>query len=295
MIETVTTGTEYLRASNLDSNSKTYLDQTPSYNMVAKANGYYTFTYVKDTGVLSATFEAGEMTPTDYYLDGTFGSEDAWSGYCFNSKYKLEKDAESNIYKIENIKMAQDSEFIIQAFKEGSTERGEWGTESYNGLGSYNFTYLLNPGENFSAVSSTNKNIKVLKEAAYNVTFDPYTQIITISRYGTFTTYDVYIKGGMNNWAFNFLPKWKLAQNEIDPTIYEITLDFEKNWEVGLAYFNEGEKTGYGTWVGREKLGTSGDANDKFEVESGNLKCNTAGKYRVVYNQETDKIDFYAA
>lgn len=293
--ETVTTGTEYLRASNLDSNSKTYLDQTASYNMVAKANGYYTFTYVKDTGVLSATFEAGEMTPTDYYLDGTFGSEDAWKGYCFNSKYKLEKDAENNIYKIENIKMAQDSEFIIQAFKEGSTERGEWGTESYNGLGSYNFTYLLNPGENFSAVSSTNKNIKVLKEASYNVTFDPYTQQISISRYGTFTTYDVYIKGGMNNWAFNFLPEWKLTQNEIDPTIYEITLDFEENWEVGLVYYNVGETTGYGTWVGREKLGTSGNANDKFQTESGNLKCNTADKYRVVYNQETDNIDFYLA
>lgn len=293
--ETVTTGTEYLRASNLDSNSKTYLDQTASYNMVAKANGYYTFTYVKDTGVLSATFEAGEMTPTDYYLDGTFGSEEAWKGYCFNSKYKLEKDAESNIYKIENIKMAQDSEFIIQAFKEGSTERGEWGTESYNGLGSYNFTYLLNPGENFSAVSSTNKNIKVLKEASYNVTFDPYKQQISISEYETFTTYDVYIKGGMNNWAFNFLPEWKLTQNEINPTIYEITLDFEENWEVGLVYYNVGETTGYGTWVGREKLGTSGNANDKFQTESGNLKCNTADKYRVVYNQETDNIDFYLA
>ena len=293
--ETVTTGTEYLRASNLDSNSKTYLDQNASYNMIAKASGYYTFTYVKDTGVLSATFEAGEMTPTDYYLDGTFGSEVAWSGYCFNAKYKLEKDAENNIYKIENIKMAQDSEFIIQAFKEGSTERGEWGTESYNGLGSYNFTYLLNPGENFSAVSSSNKNIKVLKEASYNVTFDPYTQQISISEYEAFTTYDVYIKGGMNNWAFNFLPEWKLTQNETDPTIYEITLDFEENWEVGLVYYNEGETTGYGTWVGREKLGTSGNANDKFQTESGNLKCNTADKYRVVYNQETDNIDFYLA
>ena len=293
--EKVTAGPEYLRASCLDEASKAYVDQNASYNMIAKASGYYTFTYVKETGVLSVAFEAGEMTPTDYYIDGTFGSEAAWSGYCFNPSYKLVKDADKDVYKIENVTMALNSEFIIQAFKEGSTERGEWGTESYNGLGSYNFTYLSNPGQNFSAVSSSNKNIKVLKEAAYNVTFDPYTQQITISRYGTFTTYDVYIKGGMNNWAFNFLPEWKLTQSTVDPTIYEITLNFEANWEVGLAYFNEGEKTGYGTWVGREKLGTSGDANDKFEVESGNLKCNTAGKYRVVYNQETDKIDFYAA
>ena len=291
----VTTGTEYLRYSNLDETSKELFENTASYNMVAKATGYYTFSYVKETGVLSANFEEGMLTPTDFYIDGTFGSEESWSGYCFKDAYKLVKEDGKDVYKISDVTMKKDSEFIIQAFKQGSTERGEWGTESYNGLGSYNFNYLSNPGELFSKVSDTNNNIKVLKEGSYDITFDAYSQIISVSEHVNEVSYDIYIKGGMNSWNFGFKEEWKLTKNTENPSLYEITLDFEKDWEVGLALFNEGETTGYGTWIGLEKLGTSGDANDKFAVASGNLKCNTAGKYKVVYNIETEKIDFYLA
>lgn len=291
----VTTGTEYLRYSNLDETSKELFKNTASYNMVAKATGYYTFSYVKETGVLSANFEEGMLTPTDFYIDGTFGSEESWSGYCFKDAYKLVKEDGKDVYKISDVTMKKDSEFIIQAFKQGSTERGEWGTESYNGLGSYNFNYLSNPGELFSKVSDTNNNIKVLKEGSYDITFDAYSQIISVSEHVNEVSYDIYIKGGMNSWNFGFKEEWKLTKNTENPSLYEITLDFEKDWEVGLALFNEGETTGYGTWIGLEKLGTSGDANDKFAVASGNLKCNTAGKYKVVYNIETEKIDFYLA
>lgn len=291
----VTTGTEYLRYSNLDETSKELFENTASYNMVAKATGYYTFSYVKETGVLSANFEEGMLIPTDFYIDGTFGSEESWSGYCFKDAYKLVKEDGKDVYKINDVTMKKDSEFIIQAFKEGSTERGEWGTESYNGLGSYNFNYLSNPGELFSKVSDTNNNIKVLKEGSYDITFDAYSQIISVSEHVEEVSYDIYIKGGMNSWNFGFKEEWKLTKNTENPSLYEITLDFEKDWEVGLALFNEGETTGYGTWIGLEKLGTSGDANDKFAVASGNLKCNTAGKYKVVYNIETEKIDFYLA
>lgn len=291
----VTTGTEYLRYSNLDEASKALLDNTASYNMVAKATGYYTFSYVKETGVLSVAFEEGSLTPTDYYIDGTFGSEESWNGYCFKDAYKLVKEDGEDVYKISNVTMKKDSEFIIQAFKQGSTERGEWGTESYNGLGSYNFNYLTNPGELFSKVSDTNNNIKVLKEGSYDITFDAYSQIITVSEHVDEVNYDIYIKGGMNSWNFGFKEEWKLTKNAENSSLYEITLDFEQGWEVGLALFNEGETTGYGSWIGLDKLGTSGDANDKFKVESGNLKCNTAGKYKVAYNIETEKIDFYQA
>lgn len=291
----VTTGTEYLRYSNLDEQSKALLDNTASYNMVAKATGYYTFSYVKEASVLSVSFEEGTLTPTDFYIDGTFGEETAWSGYCFKDAYKLVKEEGKDVYKVSNVTMKKDSEFIIQAFKQGSTERGEWGTDTYNGLGSYNFNYLSNPGELFSKVSDTNNNIKVLKEGSYDITFDAYSQIITVSEHVEEVSYDIYIKGGMNSWNFGFKEEWKLTKNSENSSLYEITLDFEKDWEVGLALFNEGETTGYGTWIGLDKLGTSGDANDKFAQASGNLKCNTAGKYKVVYNIETDKIDFYLA
>lgn len=292
----VTTGTEYIRYSNLDEASKAILNNTTTYNLVAKATGYYTFTYVKETGVLSATFEEASLTPTDYYIDGTFGDEANWSGYIFKDAYKLVKDNETGIYSINNVSMKKDSEFIIQAFKEGATERGEWGTETYNGLGSYNFTYLKNAGELFSTVSDKNKNIKVLEEGAYDITFDPYSQVMTVVKHVEEEKgYDIYIKGGMNSWRFDFKDEWKLIQNATDKNLYEITLDFDADWELGLALYDEGIREGYGEWIGKDNIGTSGDSNDKFVGETNNLKCNTAGKYKVVYNIETKKIDFYAA
>ena len=289
----ISTGTEYLRYSNLDEEAKELLDATASYNMVAKASGVYDFSYNESTKVISVIFTAGSLTPTDFYVDGTFGDETSWSGYCFNENYRLIQEEGTNLYKLANVVMKQDSEFIIQAFKAGSTERGEWGTDSYNGLGSYNYNYLLGDTELFEKVSSTNNNIKVLKAGAYDITFDAYSQIITVIEHVEEVSYDVYIKGGMNNWSFNFLDEWKLKKNETDSKLYEIVLDFSVDWEVGLAVYNEGETTGYGEWVGLQSLGVDGDANDKFVVASGNLKCNTAGKYKVVYNSETKKIDFY--
>ena len=147
----------------------------------------------------------------------------------------------------------------------------------------------------FTKVSDTNNNIKVTKEAIYDITFDPYSQIITAQEHKEIKTYDVYIKGGMNSWKFDFLDQWKLKNSPSNLNLYEITLAFEENWELGIVVYNVGETEGYGTWVGRENLGTSGDANDKFAVDSGNLKCNTAGTYKVTYNAETKTIDFYQA
>lgn len=160
----VGTGTDYLRASNLDEESKAYVDQNESFNMIAKASGTYTFTYTKATQILSVAFNA-DKTPAaaDYYIDGTFAEGVAdWSGYCFNADYKLtETAAGSGVYEIKNVALKADSQIIIQAFKAGSTERGEWGTDGYNGLGSYNYTYLYNGGTAFEAVGGGNNNIKV--------------------------------------------------------------------------------------------------------------------------------------
>ncbi|MDE6401304.1 MAG: hypothetical protein K2L54_01685, partial [Clostridiales bacterium] len=118
-----------------------------------------------------------------YYIDGTFaeGVED-WSGYCFNEDFKLtETEAGSGIYEIKNVTMKADSQIIIQAFKEGSTERGTWGTESYNGLGSYNYTYVYDPDKAFEAVGGGNNNIKVKTAGTYDITFNSYSKMITIT------------------------------------------------------------------------------------------------------------------
>lgn len=294
----VSTGTEYLRASNLDEDSKALIDQKPSYNMVAKASGNYTFTYTAATKVLSVSFEAATPVAADYYIDGTFSEGVAdWNGYCFNAAYKLTQVNDTDVYEIKSVKMKADSQIIIQAFKAGSTERGEWGTEGYNGLGSYNYTYLYNGGEAFSAVGGGNNNIKVNTAGTYDIIFNSYAKIITITEHvNTEDTLDIYIKGSnINNWKHNFSSEWKFTLSA-DGTKYEFTFTVIAGAavEFGMERHPKGETTGYGDYLGLSSLGTSGDANSLFDPASGsNFKCSTAGTYKVVYDIATQKVDFY--
>ncbi len=286
-----TTGTEYLRATNLDEASKAFLDGTA--NMKAKAAGTYTFTYTASTKVLSVTFDANAGLPdADYYIDGTFAEGVAdWNGYCFNESFKMVETAEgSGIYEIKNVALKQDSQIIIQMFKAGATERGEWGTPGYNGLGSFNYNYLVGGGENFSAVGDGNNNIKVLVAGNYDITYNEYTKVMTIMKSEP-VNYDVFIKGGMNNWEHAFAAAYQLA---MDGDTYEITLAFEKDWEFGLVGYLSNAHTGYGDWIGKDKLGTAGDANTVFVQEgANNLKCSEAGTYKIVYNKTANTIDIY--
>ncbi len=297
----VGTGTDYLRASNLDDASKAFVDQKPSMNMVAKASGSYTFTYTKATEVLSVAFDGTKTpVPTDYYIDGTFAEGVAdWSGYCFNPDFKLaELEEGSGVYEIKNVTLKADSQIIIQAFKAGSTERGEWGTEGYNGLGSYNYTYLYNGGTAFAAVGGGNNNIKVLTAGSYDITFDSYAKMITmVEHIESADNLDIYIKGSnINSWSHGWSADYLFTISE-DETQYEYTLTVEedKTVEFGCEKHPKGEKEGYGEWLGVSSMGTSGDANDKFTPEAGsNFTCSVAGKYKVVYVIATGEMNFYA-
>lgn len=297
----VSEGNVYIRASNLDEASKTYIDQKPSLNMVAKASGTYTFTYTEATKVLSVAFDA-DKTPAaaDYYIDGTFAEGVAdWSGYCFNEDYKLtEITAGSGVYEIKNVALKADSQIIIQAFKAGSTERGEWGTDGYNGLGSYNFTYLYGGGTGFAAVGGGNNNIKVVTAGSYDITFDSYAKIITMTEHTeSADTLDIYIKGeNINDWKHNWSADYLMTISS-DETKYEYTLTVvnEKTVNFALEKHPKGETSGYGDFLGASAMGTSGDANDKFTPESGsNFSCGTAGTYKIIYDIATGNVDFYA-
>lgn len=296
----VSEGNVYIRASNLDDASKQYVGGTDN-NMTAKASGTYTFTYTKATNVLSVAFNA-DKTPAaaDYYIDGTFAEGVAdWSGYCFNEDYKLtEITAGSGVYEIKNVALKADSQIIIQAFKAGSTERGEWGTDGYNGLGSYNYTYLYNGGTAFAAVGGGNNNIKVVTAGSYDITFDSYAKMITIIEHiESKDTLDIYIKGSnINDWKHEWSEEY-LFKLSADETKYEFTLTVEadKNVEFGLEKHPKGEKTGYGDYLGAAVMGTSGDANDKFTPASGsNFTCSAAGTYKIVYDIVSGNVDFYA-
>lgn len=296
------TGTDYLRASNLDAASKQLVGGTEG-NMTAKASGTYTFTYTEATKVLSVAFDATKTpVPTDYYIDGTFAEGVAdWSGYCFDPRFKLtETEANSGVFEIKNVALKLNSQIIIQAFKEGSTERGEWGTEGYNGLGSYNYTYLFGAGAGFSAVGDGNNNIKVLKAGNYDISFDSYSKMMTIVEHveaDPADVYDIFIKGAnVNNWSHGMDAQYKFALNEAK-TAYEFVLTVEagKKVEFGLERFAKGA-TANGTFINITALGTSGDANAKFikADSSNNITCSVAGSYKVVYNIENGTVDFYA-
>lgn len=182
--DTVGAGSEYLRSTNLDEASKAFVGETASKNMTAKASGKYTFTYNKATGVLSVAFDATATLPaTDFYIDGTFAEGvDSWKGYCFNEQFKFtETAAASGVYELKNVAMKADSEFIIQAFKAGSTEAGDYGTPTDNRLGNYNFTYLYDPDGLFQVVGGGNNNIKVKTAGNYDITFNSYSKMITVT------------------------------------------------------------------------------------------------------------------
>ncbi|MCD8373218.1 MAG: InlB B-repeat-containing protein, partial [Clostridia bacterium] len=388
-----TTGATYIKASNLDDASKTYVSGDEN-NITALASGTYTFTYTASTEVLSVAFDATVVPDTyDYYIDGTVtASSVSWTG--ITSLQLTETTSGSGIYALSNVELTAGDEIIVRAIVAGSTVIGDsW----ENSKATYNYTYLSGGGSNFSTVSDTNSNISVLTSGTYNIFFDSYSKIITISSgYDVYlsgnmqtdwnptayndtylftktadntyeytialavggqfglriynagdtssytwigtgyigttgdandslnaqynytcttagvykvicvydgtnctvdiynTTYDIYIKGGMNSWDHNFSSSYKLTASTSDATVFEITLTFESGWELGLALYESGATEGYGDWIGLSNLGTTGDANSIFTVESGNLTCNTAGTYKVTYNAVSGEIDFYA-
>lgn len=301
----VSVGAVYLRASNLDEDSRQYLGGTTN-NMTALASGTYTFTYNSETEVLSATFDADTVPePADYYIDGTFNPElTDWSDYCFNEDYKLTDEDGDGVFEINNVTLAANSQIIIQAFKEGSTERGEWGTEGYNGLGSYNYTYLSGGGDAFSAVGDGNNNILVLTEGAYDITFDEYSKIITITAVGA--GYDIYISGsvaGQTGWDPAFNEQFRFTQSESDSNVYELTITLAVDEQFGLRIFPAGATaddypngvtgTDY-TWVGVSAAGTEGVTSTFSGAHASNFQCTVAGTYRLSYNVTTGVLNIYA-
>lgn len=298
---TTSTGTAYLRGTNLDDTSKQYLTVQANGNMIAKAAGTYAFTYTAATETLSVAFDASK-TPvaTDYYVDGTFAEGVNDWDYNFKPQFKLtETAAGSGIFEIKNVEMKADAEFIIQAFKAGSTERGEWGTDGYNGLGSYNYLYLVNGGTAFSAVGGGNNNIKILTGGTYNVTFDSYSKMITIQEANA--AYDIYISGsmeGQTSWNPNYEAQWKLTQTAGDKNVYELTLAIAKDVQFGLRVFPEGAIAGDGQthrWVGVAAGGTEGVTSEFTSANQYNFQCTTAGTYKLSYNAKTGVLNIYQA
>lgn len=300
---TFVTGTEsavgnlYIKADSLDEASKAYVDGDKG-NMTAKASGMYTFTYDEATKTLSVAFD-GTKTPvkSDYYIDGAFGGDHNWANNNFNADYKLIETAEgSGVYVIEDVKLEANTEFTIQAFVAGSTEPGEgW----KNHTGNYNYRYFYGNANAFTAANpgAGNYNYKVLVASTYTITFDSYSKIVTIE--DTALGYDIYINGNMqgSSWPVSFDAQYKFTPTEANENIYELTFTFDDVYEFGFKAYPAGttDPSSNSDWLGLAKMGTTGTANNLFKgTSTSNFMSTVPGTYRIVYNAETDTVDFYA-
>ena len=278
-------GSTYIKAENLTEESKQYVDGKTSGNMVAKANGTYTFTYNGTT--LAVAYENKTPAAMDYYLDGNIGASGAWNAFVgAPADYKLTETAEgSGIYSITK-ELAAGKEIQLRACTAGETPTAN---NTANNL--YQYSYLI-PHLNFEMVSKDNENIKVKKAGTYTISFNSYSKTITIVDPNA-DPFDIYVKGGMNGWKHNFDADFRLTRSTTDGNVYEGTFEITKDCEFGLEKYSGGAMSG-GTFVGKDNIGTAGDANEKFVANGNNIKCTEEGTYKVVYNVTDNKVDFYA-
>ena len=284
---TYSTGSVYIKAENLDDASAQYVGGETG-NMTALASGTYTFTY--DGTTLSVSFDASAVPEAyDYYLDGTFDGNNYGDFITAPDEFKMTETEEgSGVYTISEVTLTEGAELLIRSYLEGET--ADWNHTHVD----YQYANMAaNPA--FSAASATNNNILVLTEGVYDVSFDSYSKIITITAHtDSADTLDIYIKGsGVNGWNHGWSDEYRMKLSA-DETSYELTVTFTANDDFGFEKHPKGATEGYGDYIGASAMGTSGDANAVFTPASGsNFVCSAAGTYRIVYNIAAGTMDFY--
>ena len=288
-----TVGTSYLRGTNLDEASQALFTDY-SNNMTPAADGSYTFTYNASTQVLSVTFDGtAALAEYDYYLDGEFGASDSvceWGSYPNTDgdyTYAFTEQPDGT-YLLENVVLTEGNQIVVRGFEQGEAPTNGGQAVSYN----YEyFSPLSSVTAAFEAadVTTSNYNIAVLTDGTYNITFDPYSKLITIEDANAQTV--VYLNGTINDWSHSFSETYRFTLNE-ETGNYEFTYTFAEGDQFGLVV-NPTEAAPSQTWVGVGAMGTSGDANATFAGAS-NFTCSVAGTYRVVYNADAGTVDIYA-
>jgi len=291
-----TTGSEYIRYSNLDDESKALFEGTS--NMKAKADGEYTFKYDSSKKLLSVNLDSTvKMLQADYYIDGNFGNH-KWNDTFYNSNYKFTEQGK-DVYILKNIDLDAGKEFVIQSFSKGAT------ADSGSKLAKYDFNYYRGDVSfEASNKASSNYNFKVINAGKYDISFNEYSKIITLTKSGLEDT--VHIKGSFAaSWniidPITNLPSdnYKLTLNS--EGLYEITMIITADMVAGDATWQAGliinTTTGNdGTFIGADKLGSeaANNVNKLFKPETGNnLTCKTAGTYKITFDLENETINIY--
>lgn len=273
-------GSTYIRTTNLDTASSALFTDSNG-NMKAKASGVYTFNYSETTKVLSVTLENKAEKQYDYYLDGKWGDQN-WKAETLGA-HKL--TGKNGVYSI-TADLAKGDVIAIRSYEVGAKL-----VAGYTG-------FVAIYGSKFAMLNDSFKdnynNIEVVTAGKYDITFDNYSKILTITEHSDeAVVYDIYIKGSQWGTGWPLLPENVFKQSTSDANVYELTVDISQNTEFGFSQYVKGDTKNQIKFINAGDLGTAGDANSLFGT-SGNFRCSAAGKYKIVYNIETQKIDFYA-
>lgn len=176
-VPSYSTGSVYIKYENIqDDTSKGYVTGKDGGNIIANAAGNYTFTYNISEEVLTVAYEAAEAPAArEYYLDGNFGGHAFGDYQKTPEEFKLvETEAGSGIYKLSGVTFEADDELLIRAYTVGDPL--DWVSPRTD----YQTPYLK-PTDAFAAAAANNINIKCITAGTYDITFNSYSQMITIT------------------------------------------------------------------------------------------------------------------
>ena len=276
--------TYYIYYSNLDEESKELFNSNASgNNMITIEAGQYKFIYDSEADVLSATVDTDYVSATyTYCLDGEIAATETTYG-AFHSDFDsfALTNTEGTTYVIENVELTAGDEIVIRGFLENTDTTTSWGDVTYN------YVYLATNPSFSQPTGGTNIYVEV--SGTYNISFDSYSHIITITAVGQ--AYDIYMSSSMqDSWDPAYDTQYLFTQSEDDENVYTLKWTFAIGDQFGLRVFPEGAADGDGqssTWVG-VSAGDTDDVTATFTSESAsNFQCTVAGTYILSYNVST--------
>ncbi len=175
-----------------------------------------------------------------------------------------------------NLTMAVNDEIMIQYFAPGD--------ETDNGTAVVAKNVVA--GELNSNFNLTGNNIKCTVAGTYKIVYDPAKNEISISAGQEQAVARAFVKGSaIENWG-NQPESGRMT--EVDGK-FEIVIEMAVNDEIMIQYFSATDDSQWGASYNSAKVVADG-ASANFDLTSNNIKCKTAGAYKIVLDVAEGKI-----
>lgn len=177
-----TTGNEYIRG-NMVTVGKDLV--TGESNMKPLASGLYTFTWKYEEQALEITVDKDATAPWlayDYYINGNFNDDAAWANKLGKADYKFTKQDDNKTYVLEkDITLKADEQLGIQVTPLGNVDFPNADGTAYTEFWGFDRVVLASGQDDFKGANGNSGNIVCVNPGTYHVSFDAYSQIITIA------------------------------------------------------------------------------------------------------------------